>query len=73
MDYNNVIQKEENPLNNHRLPSSELTYVSHLGDELSNESALVIAAGDNKTSLQMILDDWTMFFRFQHIPMRNTH
>ena len=52
-----IIQKEQNPLNIHWLPSSETIYVPHLVYELSNESALAITAGENKTSLTMILND----------------
>ena len=57
MEVNSNNSKEQNPLNIHWLPSSETIYVPHLVYELSNESALAITAGENKTSLTMILND----------------
>ena len=64
---NNVIQKEQNPLKNHWLTSSEAIYVPHLVYEISNESALAINAGENKTSLIMILDDDCYVSAYPHV------
>ena len=62
-----VIQKEQNPLNNHWLPSTETIYVPHLVYEISNESALAINAGENKTSLTMTLEDDCQVSPYPHL------
>ena len=41
--------------------------VPHLVYELSNESALAVAAGENKTSLTMILDDDCQVIAHPHL------
>ena len=46
--------------------------VPHLRYELSNESALAIAAGENKTSLRMILEDNCQVLAHPHLfPAEN--
>ena len=67
VDSNNVIQKEQNPLNNHWLPSTETIYVPRLVYEISNEFALAINAGENKTSLTMTLDDDCQVSAYPHL------